>query len=81
MKLRGFVLAMASLAMQFIFIVLAVESDFAGGALGTQGVPKFAIFGISFANDIGILLRGVGDRVHLRRHRPQRRSFAHRTCA
>jgi branched-chain amino acid transport system permease protein len=51
MKLRGFVLAMASLAMQFIFIVLAVESDFAGGALGTQGVPKFAIFGISFAND------------------------------
>jgi branched-chain amino acid transport system permease protein len=52
MKLRGFVLAMASLAMQFIFIVLAVESDFAGGALGTQGVPKFAIFGVSFANDI-----------------------------
>jgi ABC-type branched-subunit amino acid transport system ATPase component/ABC-type branched-subunit amino acid transport system permease subunit len=51
MKLRGFVLAMASLAMQFIFIVLAVESDFAGGALGTQGVPKFSIFGISFAND------------------------------
>jgi branched-chain amino acid transport system permease protein len=52
MKLRGFVLAMASLAMQFIFIVLAVESDFAGGALGTQGVPKFAMFGVSFANDI-----------------------------
>jgi branched-chain amino acid transport system permease protein len=51
MKLRGFVLAMASLAMQFIFIVLAVESDFAGGALGTQGVPKFSVFGISFAND------------------------------
>ncbi len=52
MKLRGFVLAMASLAMQLIFIVLATESDFAGGALGTQGVPKFAIFGISFGNDI-----------------------------
>jgi branched-chain amino acid transport system permease protein len=51
MKLRGFVLAMASLAMQFIFIVLAVESEFAGGALGTQGVPKFSVFGISFAND------------------------------
>ncbi len=52
MKLRGFVLAMASLAMQLIFIVLATESDFAGGALGTQGVPKFATFGISFGNDI-----------------------------
>jgi branched-chain amino acid transport system permease protein len=52
MKLRGFVLAMASLAMQLIFIVLATESDFAGGALGTQGVPKFAIFGIPFGTDI-----------------------------
>jgi branched-chain amino acid transport system permease protein len=52
MKLRGFVLAMASLAMQLIFIVLATESDFAGGALGTQGVPKFAIFGIPLATDI-----------------------------
>jgi branched-chain amino acid transport system permease protein len=52
MKLRGFVLAMASLAMQLIFIVLATESDFAGGALGTQGVPKFAIFGIPLSSDI-----------------------------
>jgi branched-chain amino acid transport system permease protein len=52
MKLRGFVLAMASLAMQLIFIVLATESDFAGGALGTQGVPKFAILGIPLSNDI-----------------------------
>jgi branched-chain amino acid transport system permease protein len=52
MKLRGFVLAMASLAMQLIFIVLAVESDYLGGALGTHGVPKFAIFGVSFANDV-----------------------------
>jgi branched-chain amino acid transport system permease protein len=52
MKLRGFVLAMASLAMQLIFIVLATESEFAGGALGTQGVPKFAIFGIPFGTDI-----------------------------
>ncbi|MBV8744737.1 MAG: branched-chain amino acid ABC transporter ATP-binding protein/permease [Xanthobacteraceae bacterium] len=52
MKLRGFVLAMASLAMQLIFIVLATESDFAGGALGTQGVPKFAIFGIPLGSDV-----------------------------
>jgi branched-chain amino acid transport system permease protein len=53
LKLRGFVLAMASLAMQLILIVLALEAvPITGGALGTQGVPKFAIFGISFANDI-----------------------------
>jgi branched-chain amino acid transport system permease protein len=52
MKLRGFVLAMASLAMQLIFIVLATESDFAGGALGTQGVPKFAILGVPLSSDI-----------------------------
>jgi branched-chain amino acid transport system permease protein len=53
LKLRGFVLAIASLAMQLIFIVIAVEAvPITGGALGTQGVPKFAIFGVSFANDI-----------------------------
>jgi len=51
MKLRGFVLAMASMAMQFVFIVLATESDYAGGALGTQGVPKFAVLGIPVASD------------------------------
>ena len=33
--------------------MLALEAvPITGGALGTQGVPKFAIFGISFANDI-----------------------------
>jgi branched-chain amino acid transport system permease protein len=53
LKLRGFVLAMASLAMQLILIVLAIEAvPLTGGALGTQGVPKFAVFGLSFANDI-----------------------------
>jgi branched-chain amino acid transport system permease protein len=53
LKLRGFVLAMASLAMHLIFIVLALELvEITGGALGTHGVPKFAIFGISFANDL-----------------------------
>jgi branched-chain amino acid transport system permease protein len=52
LKLRGFVLAMASLAMHLIFIVLALELvPITGGALGTHGVRKFALFGISFAND------------------------------
>jgi branched-chain amino acid transport system permease protein len=53
LRLRGFVLAMASLALHFILIVLALEAvPLTGGALGTQGVRKFALFGISFANDI-----------------------------
>ena len=53
LKLRRFVLAMASLAMHLIFIVLALELvPVTGGALGTHGVPKFALFEISFANDV-----------------------------
>ena len=52
LRLRGFVLAMASLALQLILIVLALEAvPLTGGALGTQGVPKFAVFGIPFANE------------------------------
>jgi branched-chain amino acid transport system permease protein len=53
LKLRGFVLAMVSLALQLVLIVIALEAvPITGGALGTQGVPKFAIFGISVANEI-----------------------------
>ncbi len=52
LKLRGFVLAMASLALHLILIVVALELPFTGGALGTYGVPKFALFGLSFANDL-----------------------------
>ena len=53
LKLRGFVLAMASLAIHLIFIVLALELvPITGGALGTHGVPKFALFGVSFANEL-----------------------------
>jgi branched-chain amino acid transport system permease protein len=53
LKLRGFVLAMASLAMHLIFIVLALELvPITGGALGTHGVRKFALLGVSLANDL-----------------------------
>jgi ABC-type branched-subunit amino acid transport system ATPase component/ABC-type branched-subunit amino acid transport system permease subunit len=52
LRLRGFVLAMVSIAMHLILIVLALELvPITGGALGTQGVRKFAILGISLAND------------------------------
>jgi branched-chain amino acid transport system permease protein len=52
LKLRGFVLAMASLALHLILIVVALELPFTGGALGTYGVPKFALFGVPLASDL-----------------------------
>src|SRR5262245_47752375 len=52
LKLRGFVLAMASLALHLMLIVAALEFPFTGGALGTYGIPKFAIFGVSLASDL-----------------------------
>src|SRR6266568_1742403 len=52
LKLRGFVLAMASLALHLMLIVAALEAPFTGGALGTYGVPKFAILGLPLASDL-----------------------------
>ena len=52
LKLRGFVLAMASLALHLILVVIAFEMPFTGGALGTYGVPKFALLGLTLANDL-----------------------------
>lgn len=52
LKLRGFILAMASLALQLILIVVAKELPFTGMALGIHGVPKFAIFGFRLENDL-----------------------------
>src|SRR2546423_5096620 len=52
LKLRGFVLAMASLALHLILVVAAFELPFTGGALGTYGVPKFALFGLPLASDL-----------------------------
>ena len=52
LKLRGFVLAMGSLALHLILIVLALEMPFTGGALGTYGVPKFSLFGVTLESDL-----------------------------
>ena len=52
LKLRGFVLAMASLALHLILVVIAFEMPFTGGALGTYGVPKFALLGLTLASDL-----------------------------
>ena len=51
LKLRGFVLAMATLALHLMLIVVAVELAFTGGPMGVTGIPKFRVFGISLADD------------------------------
>lgn len=51
-KLRGFVLAMASLAVHLILVVVAVEMPFTGGALGVFGLPKFALLGLPLDTDL-----------------------------
>jgi branched-chain amino acid transport system permease protein len=52
LRLRGFILGMASLALQLILIFAAIELPFTGGSLGVSGVPKFAIFGWRFDGDL-----------------------------
>ena len=53
LKLRGFVLAMGSLALHLILIVFAFELPaLTGGALGTYGVQRFAMFGATLTTDL-----------------------------
>jgi branched-chain amino acid transport system permease protein len=51
LKLRGFVLAMATLAVHLMLIVVAVQVDFTGGPMGVTGIPKFAVFGMPLGDD------------------------------
>jgi branched-chain amino acid transport system permease protein len=53
LKLRGFVLAMGSLALHLTLIVFAFEmTTLTGGALGTYGVKRFALFGLTMSTDL-----------------------------
>ncbi|MGE0800954.1 MAG: ATP-binding cassette domain-containing protein, partial [Lautropia sp.] len=53
LKLRGYYLAMASLALQLMLIFLATEwVGLTGGALGTTGIPRFSTFGFSAHDDL-----------------------------
>jgi branched-chain amino acid transport system permease protein len=52
LRLSGFYLAMASLALQLVMIYGAKEWPFLGSALGIHGVPKFAVFGLRLDQDI-----------------------------
>ena len=51
LRLQGFMLAMASLALQLILGFAARELDFTGQALGISGIPKFAVFGWAIESD------------------------------
>jgi ABC-type branched-subunit amino acid transport system ATPase component/ABC-type branched-subunit amino acid transport system permease subunit len=51
LKLRGFVLVMATLALHLMLIAVAYELPITGGAIGITAVPKFAIFGIRFVGE------------------------------
>ncbi len=46
LKLRGFVLVMATLALHLMLIVVAYQLPITGGPIGITAVPKFAIFGV-----------------------------------
>ena len=51
LKLRGFALAMATLALQLMLIVFANEVGFTGGPMGVTGLSKFAVFGLEMTED------------------------------
>ena len=51
LKLRGFVLAMATLAVHLMLIVVAVQVDFTGGPMGVTGIPKFSVLGLPLSDD------------------------------
>jgi branched-chain amino acid transport system permease protein len=51
LRLSGFMLAMASLALQLIMLTLARELQITGQALGVSGVPKFSLFGVTLQDD------------------------------
>jgi branched-chain amino acid transport system permease protein len=52
LRLRGHALAFATLAMQLILLSLLSQAEWAGGAIGLQGVPRLSIGGYEFAEDL-----------------------------
>ncbi|MEJ3747969.1 branched-chain amino acid ABC transporter permease [Actinomycetes bacterium KLBMP 9797] len=52
LRLRGHHLAFATLAMQLILLSLAGQADWAGGAIGLQGIPRLSVAGYEFADDL-----------------------------
>jgi branched-chain amino acid transport system permease protein len=53
LRLRGHHLAFATLAMQLILLSLLSQGEWAGGAIGLQGIPRLSVGGYEFADDVG----------------------------
>jgi branched-chain amino acid transport system permease protein len=60
LRLRGHFLAFATLAMQLILLSLLSRGEWAGGAIGLQGIPRFSVGGFEFAEDISYAYLTVG---------------------
>jgi branched-chain amino acid transport system permease protein len=52
LRLRGHYLAFATLAMQLILLSVLAQSDWAGGAIGLQGIPRLSVGSFEFGDDI-----------------------------
>lgn len=53
LRLRGHYLAFATLAMQLILLAVLSGADWAGGAIGLQGIPYLSVGGVELDEDIG----------------------------
>jgi branched-chain amino acid transport system permease protein len=51
LRLRGHYLAFATLAMQLILLSVLAQSDWAGGAIGLQGIPRLSVGGFELEED------------------------------
>lgn len=52
LRLRGHYLAFATLAMQLILLSVLSQSEWAGGAIGLQGIPRLSVGSFEFEDDI-----------------------------
>lgn len=52
LRLRGHQLAFATLALQLILLSVLGDADWAGGAIGLQGIPYLSVAGIELDQDI-----------------------------
>ena len=52
LRLRGHYLAFATLAMQLILLSVLAQSEWAGGAIGLQGIPRLSAGGFELDEDV-----------------------------
>jgi branched-chain amino acid transport system permease protein len=52
LRLRGHQLAFATLALQLILLSVLADADWAGGAIGLQGVPHLSVAGVELDEDL-----------------------------